>query len=214
MFFQSRFGWLGRKVGMTNMEHNGKVCAVTLVEIFKQHVLSTLNKDGYISLKVGVQTKNIKKNRQKKPQVIEMEKLNKPVCDFVKEFKVGVLEVENLEDSYGIDLLGNEKFVDVCCKSIGKGFAGGMKRWNFQGAGASHGTSLTHRAIGSTGTREKNWPNKKMPGRMGHHQVTVQNLSVLELDKDLNLVVLNGCVPGKSGSLVILRKAIKKQGVQ
>lgn len=228
MSFQSRFCWIGRKVGMTNVLQAGKVRAITLVEVFDQHVLSKVEQKDCFVLRVGVDIKkkyrnsnvvNLKKlekplKKLNKPQIIELEKLGKPLCSFVKEFKVTKEELSKAGDCYGLDLLAEEKFLDVTGKNIGKGFAGGMKRWNFQGAGASHGTSLTHRAIGSTGTREKSWPNKKMPGRLGNEKITIQSLPVVEVDRELNLVALHGSIPGKSGSVVILRKAIKKQGVE
>lgn len=210
MPFQSRFGWVGQKVGMTNVVKEGKVLPITLVKIFKQHVLSKIKSEDYYILRVGVEINKLKA----KPQIVEMKKLNKPLCNFVKEFKVSETEADSVVESYGISLLEHEVFVDVSGKNIGKGFAGGMKRWNFSGAGASHGTSLTHRAIGSTGTRDKNWPGKKMPGRMGNKNTTIQNISVCEIDEDLNLVALHGAIPGKNGNIVILKKAIKKQGVK
>lgn len=210
MSFQSRFGWVGQKVGMTNIVKNSKVLPVTLVKIFKQHVLAKIDREDYSVLRIGVEINKLKS----KPQIVEMTKLNKPLCSFVKEFRVSKIEADSVVESYGVSLLGEELFVDVAGKNIGKGFAGGMKRWNFSGAGASHGTSLTHRAIGSTGTRDKNWPGKKMPGRMGNENTTIQNISVCEIDEELNLVALHGAIPGRNGNIVILKKAIKKQGIK
>ncbi|WP_342262165.1 50S ribosomal protein L3 [Alphaproteobacteria bacterium endosymbiont of Tiliacea citrago] len=208
MSFQSRFGWIGQKIGMTNVMHDGKVCSVTLVKILTQHVLSKIEHNGVFTLRVGVELGKLKT----KPQIIELQKINKPLCNLVKEFRVSKEEYDSIDGSYSLDRIADEKFLDVTARSIGKGFAGAMKRWNFKGAGASHGVSLTHRAIGSIGTREKSWPNKKMAGRLGNEQVTVQSIPVIEIDQELSIVALHGSVPGKSGA-VILRKAIKKQGV-
>lgn len=207
MSFHNRLGWIGRKVGMTNVLCGKKVCGVTLVQILKQNVISKKEEDDCVVLRVGVETTKLRA----KPQLVELQKLEKPLCRLIREFRITAEEAALISDDYGIDLLDSEKFLDVSANGIGKGFAGGMKRWNFQGAGASHGTSLTHRAIGSTGTREKNWPNKKMPGRLGGKRITIQSLPVLEVDKELGLVALHGSVPGKAGTMVVLRKALKKQ---
>lgn len=210
MNFCSRFGWIGEKIGMTTMLIDKKVVGVTLVKIVPQNVLSKTELDDYSILKVGIERGKLKA----KPQIEEMKKMNKPLCKVVKEFKVSKEESNLVDENYTIDLIESEKFVDVTAENIGKGFAGGMKRWNFQGQPASHGASLSHRAIGSTGTRDKNWKGKKMSGRLGGETVTVQNLKVCYVDKDLNVVALHGAVPGKSGSIVLVRKAVKKQGVK
>ena len=97
-------------------------------------------------------------------------------------------------------------------KNIGKGFAGVMKMWNFSGNRASHGASLSHRSIGSTGTRDCNHKNKKMPGRMGNEQVTVQSIKCMNIDKELGVIALHGSVPGKKGEWVVLSNSIKKGG--
>jgi len=210
MNFCSRFGWIGEKIGMTTMLIDKKSVGVTLVKIMTQNILSKVDLDDYSILKVGIESGKLKT----KPQIEEMKKLNKPLCKIVKEFRVSKEESDSVNVSYAIDLIESEKFVDVTAENIGKGFAGGMKRWNFDGQPASHGASLSHRAIGSTGTRDKNWKGKKMPGRLGGETVTVQNLKVCYVDKELSVVALHGAVPGKSGSVVFVRKAIKKQGVK
>jgi large subunit ribosomal protein L3 len=105
------------------------------------------------------------------------------------------------------------QFVDVAGTTKGKGFAGGMKRWNFSGLEASHGVSVSHRSLGSTGNRQdpgKTFKNKKMPGHLGQERVTTLNLQVAGLDEARNLVLIRGAVPGSKGSYVLLRDAIKK----
>jgi len=106
------------------------------------------------------------------------------------------------------------QFVDVTGTSIGKGFAGGMKRWNFGGLRASHGVSISHRSIGSTGGRQdpgKTFKNKKMPGHMGVDRVTTLNLKVVQTDVERGLVLVEGAVPGAKGGWITLRDAVKKK---
>jgi len=105
------------------------------------------------------------------------------------------------------------QFVDVTGTSIGKGFAGGMKRWNFGGLRASHGVSISHRSIGSTGGRQdpgKTFKNKKMPGHMGVERVTTLNLRVVQTDPERGLILVEGAVPGAKGGWIMLRDAVKK----
>jgi large subunit ribosomal protein L3 len=105
------------------------------------------------------------------------------------------------------------QFVDVAGVTKGKGFAGGMKRWNFAGLEASHGVSVSHRSLGSTGNRQdpgKTFKNKKMPGHLGQERVTTLNLQVAGIDEARNLVLIRGAVPGSKGSYILLRDAIKK----
>lgn len=205
----TRFGWIAEKVGMTNLQVENKVQAVTLLKIFRQIVIEKKTEDEQGRVTVGVE----KYKLRNKPQICALKKKEKPLCKVIKEFKISADELNSLGDSYGIELFQENMFVDVAAKSIGKGFAGAMKRWNFQGAGASHGNSLAHRAIGSTGTRDKMFKGKKMPGRLGGKRVTIQNLKVCSIDSELGLIVLKGAVPGKNGSIVEVRKAIKKGGV-
>src|SRR5437879_4810844 len=105
------------------------------------------------------------------------------------------------------------KFVDVTGTSVGKGFAGGMKRWNFGGLRATHGVSVSHRSIGSTGGRQdpgKTWKNKKMPGHMGVDRVTTLNLRVVQTDVERGLILVEGAVPGSKGGWIAVRDAVKK----
>ena len=105
------------------------------------------------------------------------------------------------------------QFVDVCGISIGKGFAGGMKRWNFGGLRASHGVSISHRSIGSTGGRQdpgKTFKNKKMPGHMGDRRITTQNVKVVKTDVERGLIMIQGSVPGSKGAWIMIKDAVKK----
>jgi large subunit ribosomal protein L3 len=107
--------------------------------------------------------------------------------------------------------------VDVTGTSIGKGFAGGMKRWNFGGLRASHGVSVSHRSIGSTGGRQdpgKTFKNKKMPGHMGDRRITTQNLKVIKTDVERGLIMIQGSVPGAKGAWIMIKDAVKKPAPQ
>lgn len=204
--FVTRFGWICEKVGMSSIVCDGVVQGITLLKIFKQNVLNKQEFENGVVLTIGIEKFKLKN----KPQIQSLLKNDKPMCKIVKEFRVLKEESDDLGECYGIELFKDGMFVDVSSKGTGKGFAGGMKRWNFQGAGASHGNSLAHRTIGSTGTRDKIFKGKKMPGRLGGKRITVQNLRVCLIDADLGVVGVNGSVPGKNGTLVEVKKAVKK----
>jgi len=181
--------------------------AVTLVKVPTNSVLEKKETEDYAVVKLGVTEKRGKLN---KAQKVELEKKDLPACKLTKEFRISKEEISIFESSVSAKLLKDFEYVDVTSKSIGKGFAGGMKRWGFSGAPETHGSSLSHRAIGSTGTREFNWPGKKMPGRLGGDVTTIQNIKVVAVDEELGLVAIYGSVPGKPGTWVELRKSIKK----
>ena len=119
----------------------------------------------------------------------------------------------NIGDILKADLLNGVNLVDVVGISKGKGYAGGMKRWNFRGLEASHGVSITHRSIGSTGNRmspAKVWKGKKMPGHLGNEQVTIKNLKVVDIDPTDNVICVKGAIPGFSGRDVLIKTAKRK----
>jgi len=209
MNFVSRFGVLAKKVGMTRVLDQNKAVAVTLLEIPKCHVLKKDERDGYVSISLGVE-KCDKKIRN--PQVKEFEKKNLPVCPMTREFRVTKEEADSIADFVQFDWVEEGNFVDVTGKTVGKGFAGPMKRWNFSGLRASHGVSLTHRSHGSTGTRDKIFKNRKMAGHLGNEQVTIQSQKVVKIDENLGIIAVSGCVPGRKGSWVRMTKAIKGFG--
>ena len=204
--FISRAGLIAKKIGMSSLFIDGKLLPVTLIEVPVNYIIKKVEKEEFDVVKLGVQAyKNVNK-----PQVKECEKNGAPACSLIKEFKTGKGEIEKEVKEINLDFLKNYKFVDVTNMSIGKGFAGGMKRWNFKGLPASHGASLSHRSIGSTGTRDCNFKGKKMPGRLGNEKITVQNLKIVDFDSELNLFSVLGCVPGHSDSYLYVRKAVKK----
>ncbi len=208
-----RSGLLGKKIGMTRVfMEDGSQCAVTVLQIQPHEVLShkTIDKHGYEAVVVG--TEETSENRLSKPMRGFFKGL--PSGKFYKqlrEFRMNSADFPAVGTVYGADFFSPNQFVDVTGVSIGKGFAGGMKRHNFGGLRASHGVSISHRSHGSTGNREdpgKVFKGKKMAGHLGHVQVTLQNLKVCRVEGDLLLI--RGAVPGCEGSYVLIRDAVKK----
>lgn len=209
-----RTGLIAKKVGMSSyFTESGILIPVTLLKIEDCQVIEhkTKTKNGYNALVLGY---GDGANKINKPQVSHYTKLghDKP--------KRHLMEFRISEDAFvevGKELLVNHfiqgQFVDVSGVSIGKGFAGVMKRWNFAGLRASHGVSVSHRSHGSTGQRQdpgRVFKGKKMAGHMGARSVTKQNLQVVLVDKDLGIIAVKGAVPGASNSYVVLKDAIKK----
>ena len=131
----------------------------------------------------------------------------------LKEFRVDPENILEIGSSLNVSHFKQNQFVDVTSTSIGKGFAGAMKRHNFGGLRASHGVSISHRSHGSTGQNQdpgKVFKGKKMAGHMGATKVTIQNLKIIEIDEENNLLVINGSVPGKKNSIIIIKDAVKK----
>ncbi len=209
-----RTGLIAQKLGMTRVFTDaGRHVPVTVLQLDGCHVVDvrTEDKDGYAAVQLGAgeaRVKNVNKARRghfAKAKVTPRIKL--------AEFRVSpdaLLDV-------GAELSANHfvpgQFVDVTGTSIGKGFAGAMKRHGFSGLGASHGVSVSHRALGSTGNSQdpgKVFKGKKMAGQMGDRQVTTQNLEVVSTDEDRGLLLIRGAVPGADGSWVLIRDAVKR----
>jgi large subunit ribosomal protein L3 len=211
-----RSGILGKKLGMTRVfGDDGKQFAVTVIKVEPHHVLThkTLEKHGYEAVVVG--TVETKKEKLSKPMQGYFGALGDKFFKFLKEFRVGSSNFPNVGDVYGADFFKSGQFVDVTGTSIGKGFAGGIKRHNFGGLRATHGVSLSHRSHGSCGNREdpgKVFKGKRMAGHMGNVQVTLQNMKVYGVDGDLLLIY--GGVPGPEGGYVLVRDAVKRAQLQ
>lgn len=209
--FLSRAGLIGKKLGMTNMIIDNKMIPVTVIQIIDNYVINQKVLENHAVITLGAQ--NGKK--VKMPQAKELEKSNVPPCSVIREFKVSKDEVLNDDQKIlSTDYVQDWEFIDVTGNSIGKGFAGCMKKWNFKGGNASHGASLSHRAMGSTGVRDKGWKGKKMAGRMGNTRITVQSLKVVNVDHELKVISVLGAVPGKTNNLLSIKKAIKKFNVK
>ena len=204
-------GLLARKVGMTQVfDEVGNLVPVTVMRIDPNTVISqkTKEKDGYAALVVGLD--DVKANKVSKSyagqftEPVTPKRTVREFRDFEKEAAPG--------DILGIDILNGVRYVDVSGISKGKVFQGVMKRFNFHGGRATHGSKF-HMEPGSTGQStypHKSFKNRKMPGRMGRENVTVLSLRVVKLDTEKNLVMVRGAVPGLNQSLVMIRAAVKR----
>ena len=208
-----RTGLIGKKVGMSRYFYDdGRSVAVTLVHIDCRVIgHKTPERDGYTSVQVGFG--EVKPTRLTKPLKGVYEKSGQKPAQKVCEFRVNDLEAHTLGSALAPSHFKTGQHVDVQGYTIGKGFAGPMKRWNFAGLRASHGVSLAHRSHGSTGQCQdpgKVFKNKKMAGRLGNEKVTVQTLEIIASDDDKGLLLVKGALPGAKGSFVKISDAIKK----
>jgi len=197
-------GLIGKKIGMSHMfRENGSFVPISLVEVELLNVtaIKTIEKDGYKAVQIGIgERRKPSKNKSKKAVIKELR-----IAGKVPECKVG--------DSIGVDIFQAGDYVDVTGTSKGKGFQGGMKRWGWKGGEQSHG-SMFHRRVGSIGA--SSYPSrvhkgKTMPGHMGSEKKTLQNLEVVAVEKESNLLILKGGIPGAKNSYVIIRRAKKKK---
>ena len=209
-----RSGVIARKVGMTRVFTDaGEHVPVTVLQIDQCQVVAhrTTEKDGYVALQVGVgkaKVKNVSAAERGRFAVAKVEPKKK-----LAEFRVSEDALIPVGAEITADHFIPGQFVDVTGTSTGKGFAGGMKRWNFGGLRATHGVSLSHRSLGSTGQRQdpgKTFKGKKMAGQLGNETITTQNLTVVRVDVERGLIMVKGAVPGHEGSWVKVRDAHKK----
>ncbi len=206
-------GLIGTKIGMTReFMESGQSVPVTVIRVEKGRVLDVITKEkrGYKAIKVGFfKLKNSKLTKQMKGYFI---KKNTEPKKILREFRVENNDQFKEGNELGLEIFKDKKFLDVRSKTIGKGFAGVMKRWNFGGLRASHGVSVSHRSHGSTGQRQdpgKVFKGKKMAGHMGDKLRTMLNLEVVKSDLENNLIYLKGSIPGSKNSTVFLRESVK-----
>ena len=206
-------GLIGTKIGMTReFLKTGQSVPVTVIRVEKGRVLDVITKEkrGYAAVKVGFfKMKNSKLTNQMKGYFAKKNTEPKKV---LKEFRLDKVDEFKEGNEFGLEILKDKKFVDVRSKTIGKGFAGVMKRWNFGGLRASHGVSVSHRSHGSTGQRQdpgKVFKGKKMAGHMGDKFRTMLNLEVIKSDLENSLIYLKGSIPGSKNSTVLLRQSVK-----
>jgi large subunit ribosomal protein L3 len=209
-----RTGILAEKLGMTRVfRPDGTHMPVTVLRVRDCAVVATrrLQTDGYTAVQLGLgkaKTKNVSK-----PMRGHFAKAKVEPKKRLGEFRVEEEALLEPGTEIGADHFIIGQYVDVCGVSIGKGFAGAMKRWGFRGLRASHGVSVSHRSHGSTGNRQdpgKVFKGKKMAGHMGDERVTVQNLEVVGIDRERGLILVRGGVPGAKGGIVRVRDAIKR----
>jgi large subunit ribosomal protein L3 len=210
-----RSGVIAQKVGMTRVFTDaGEHVPVTVLKVDACQVVAhrTKDKNGYVALQVGVgkaKVKNVSKAERGRFAVAKVEPKQK-----LAEFRVSEDAMIPVGAEITADHFVAGQFVDVTGTSTGKGFAGGMKRWNFGGLRATHGVSVSHRSIGSTGGRQdpgKTFKNKKMPGHLGVERVTTQNLRVVQTDVERGLILVEGAVPGVAGGWIQIRDAVKRK---
>jgi large subunit ribosomal protein L3 len=209
-----RSGVIAQKVGMTRVfTDSGEHVPVTVLKLDGVQVIAqrTVEKNGYTAVQLGIgraKVKNVSKAERTRFALAEVEPKLK-----IAEFRVGEDQLLPVGAEITADHFVVGQFVDVTGTTLGKGFAGPMKRWNFGGLRATHGVSLSHRSHGSTGGRQdpgKTFKNKKMAGHMGTDRVTTQNLRVVQLDIERGLVLVEGSVPGHAGNWIFIRDAVKK----
>jgi large subunit ribosomal protein L3 len=209
-----RSGVIAKKVGMTRLFlEDGKQVPVTVLQLDKLQVVAqrTPEKDGYTAVQLGAGTAKAKRTTQAMRGHFAAAKVEPKRK--IAEFRVAPEAMINVGEEITADHYFEGQFVDVSGTSIGKGFAGAMKRHNFGGLRATHGVSISHRSHGSTGQCQdpgKVFKGKKMAGHMGAVRVTTQNLQVVKTDADRGLIMIKGAVPGSKGGWVTVKDAVKK----
>jgi len=209
-----RSGVIAKKLGMTRLfTQDGRQVPVTVLQMEGCQVVAqrTADKDGYTAVQLGAGAAKAKNTTQ--PMRGHFAKANVEPKRQLVEFRVSADNLIEVGEEITADHYFEGQFVDIAGTSIGKGFAGSMKRHNFGGLRATHGVSISHRSHGSTGGRQdpgKVFKGKKMAGHMGAERVTVQNLQVVKTDAARGLIMVKGAVPGAKGGWVMIKDAVKK----
>ena len=205
-------GIIGKKLGMTQIFlEDGTRVPVTVVQAGPCYVVQkkTADNDGYSAVQVGFES--VAAANVNKPYLGHCTKSGHGVFRHLREFRNDLVESMNVGDEITVEQFSADDVIDVTGTSIGKGFQGVIKRWNFKGGRASHGSRF-HRAPGSIGasaTPSHVFKNKKMPGQMGNAKVTVQRLKIVRVDLADNLLLIKGAVPGHKNSIVTIKKSVK-----
>ena len=204
---------IGKKIGMTREFYKtGQSVPVTVIKMEKGRVIDVITEEkrGYKAVQIGFG--KIKNSKISKAMKGYFTKKNTEPKKKLKEFRVKNLENYKEGNELGLEIFKDVKFVDIRSTTIGKGFAGAMKRHNFSGLRASHGVSVSHRAHGSTGQNQdpgKVFKNKKMAGQMGNKIRTMQNIEIIKSDNENNLLYLKGSIPGSKNTEVLVKKSVK-----
>ena len=206
-------GIIGKKIGMTQIfDENGKVVPVTVVEAGPCVVSQkkTVENDGYAAVQIGFG--DLKAHKVKKPMAGHFAKANVAPKRTLREFRFDDIDAYNVGDLVKADVFAAGDKVDVTGTSKGKGYAGVIKRWNFQRLKESHGSGPVARhggSIGSCSDPARVYPGKKMAGHLGSERVTVQNLQVVKVDAENNLIAIKGAIPGPNGGTVVIHDTVK-----
>jgi len=209
----SEIALIGKKIGMTREFYkSGQLVPVTVLKMEKARVIHVIEQEkrGYKAVQLGYG--KIKNSKLKKPIKGYFAKKNTEAKKTLKEFRVLDTEKYKEGNEFGLEIFKDVKFVDTKSKTIGKGFAGAMKRHNFGGLRATHGVSISHRSHGSTGQRQdpgKVFKGKKMAGHMGDKLRTMQNIEIIKTDIENELLYLKGSIPGSKNSEVLVKKSVK-----
>ena len=209
----SEIALIGKKIGMTREFYKtGQLVPVTVLKMEKARVIQVIDKEkrGYNAVQLGFG--KIKNSKISKPLKGYYAKKNTEAKKKLKEFRIVETSKYKEGNEFGLEIFNDVKFVDTKSKTIGKGFAGAMKRHNFGGLRASHGVSISHRSHGSTGQRQdpgKVFKGKKMAGHMGDKLRTMQNIEIIKTDLENELLYLKGSIPGSKNSEVLVKKSVK-----
>jgi len=204
---------IGKKIGMTREFYKtGQSVPVTVIKMEKARVISVIDEKnrGYKAVQLGFG--KIKNSKLTKAMKGFYAKKNTEAKKKLKEFRVKNTELYKEGNEFGLEIFKDIKFVDIRSKTIGKGFAGAMKRHNFGGLRATHGVSVSHRSHGSTGQRQdpgKVFKGKKMAGHMGDKLRTIQNIEIIKSDLENDLLYLKGSIPGSKNTEVLVKKSVK-----
>jgi large subunit ribosomal protein L3 len=209
----SEIALIGKKIGMTREFYkSGQLVPVTVLKMEKARVVDVIEEDkrGYKAVQLGYG--KIKNSKLSKAMKGYFSKKNTEAKKTLKEFRVSNTENFKTGNEFGLEIFKDIKFVDTRSKTIGKGFAGAMKRHNFGGLRATHGVSVSHRSHGSTGQRQdpgKVFKGKKMAGHMGDKLRTMQNIEIIKTDIENELLYLKGSIPGSKNSEILVKKSVK-----
>ena len=209
----SEIALIGKKIGMTREFYKtGQAIPVTIIKMEKARVIDVINEEkrGYKAVQLGYG--KIKTSKLTKAMKGYFSKKNTEAKKRLKEYRVSNIENYKQGNEFGLEIFKDIKFVDTKSKTIGKGFAGAMKRHNFGGLRASHGVSVSHRSHGSTGQRQdpgKVFKGKKMAGHMGDKLRTMQNIEIIKTDLENELLYLKGSIPGSKNSEIIVKGSVK-----
>ena len=212
-----RTGLIGKKIGSSSyFDNNGMMIPVTLVKVADCIVLDikTKEKNGYNAIQISSIEDNLKLKNVNKAQKKLFTKININPKRHLKEFRIDENNFIEIGKKINASHFQKGQSVDITGTSIGKGFAGSMKRHNFSGGRASHGASVSHRSHGSTGNSQdpgRVFKGKKMAGHMGARKVTKQNLKIIEIDDKNKLLVIKGSIPGKRNSIVLIKDTVKNK---